>query len=79
MNCLLLRELSLQLVIRIWDTYFSELETFAVLHVYVCAAFMSKFSEQLKSLELENIMMFLKEPPTTDWTMDDIEMLLSQA
>jgi len=80
MNCLLMRELSLSLIIRMWDTYFSEhLESFSILHIYVCAAFLSRFSEELRQLEFQDIMLFLKNPTTQQWTPMDIEMLLSQA
>jgi hypothetical protein len=79
MNCLLMRELPLELVIRVWDTYMSELETFGIFHVYACAAFLARFSEELRQLEFQDIMLFLKNPPTSSWTTKDIELLLSQA
>ncbi len=79
MNCLLMRELPLQLVIRVWDTYLSELETFGIFHVYVCAAFLVRFSEDLRQVEFQDIMLFLKAPPTLNWSNKDIDLLLSQA
>jgi len=79
MNCLLMRELPLQLIIRIWDTYLSELETFGTFHVYVCAAFLAKFSDELKQVEFQDIMLFLNNPPTVSWTTKDVDVLLSQA
>jgi len=79
MNCLLLRELPMSLVIRIWDTYFTEKDGFASFHVYSSAAFLHKFSNDLKQLEFQDIMLFLKNPPTHHWKFQDIDMLLSQA
>lgn len=79
MNCLLMRELPLHLLIRVWDSYLSELENFSVFHIYVCAAFLAKFSKELKTLEFQDIMLFLKEPPTENWETKDIELILSQA
>lgn len=79
MNCLLMREFSLPLVIRIWDTYFSELESLGSFHIYVCAAFLHQFSKQLIQLEFQDIMLFLKSPPTDKWTWQDVEMMISQA
>jgi len=79
MNCLWIRELPLPLVIRIWDTYFAELETFSALHAYACAAFLCRFSEQLRRLDFQDIMLFLKNPPTQNWNFKEIEMILSQA
>lgn len=80
MNCLLVRELKLHLVTRLWDTYLSE-ETggFSSFHVYVCAAFLVSFSDELKRLNSEQMIMFLQNIPTKDWGVDKAENLLSQA
>lgn len=50
MNCKLLRELPFPLVVRMWDTYFSEPTGFEDFHVYVCAALLLKFSPTLKAM-----------------------------
>lgn len=47
MNCLLMRELPLKVVFRLWDTYMAEGESFGVLHVYVCAALLTQWSQAL--------------------------------
>ena len=48
MNCLLLRELPLKCIVRLWDTYLSE-ETggFENFHVYVCAVLLKTYKEKL--------------------------------
>ncbi|ONH70198.1 GTPase-activating protein gyp1 [Cyberlindnera fabianii] len=79
MNCLLMREISIQSTIRMWDTYLSETNGFSEFHVYVCAAFLVKWSEKLKQMDFQEIMMFLQDPPTKQWTEKDIELLLSEA
>lgn len=79
MNCLLMREVSVKNTIRMWDTYLSEVNGFSEFHVYVCAAFLVKWSDELKNMEFQEIMMFLQSPPTKDWTEKDIELLLSEA
>jgi len=79
MNCLLMRELPLKVVIRAWDTYLSEDDPFSSLHVYLCAAFLVKWSESIKSQDFQELMMFVQDLPTKDWTDKDIETLLSQA
>jgi len=79
MNCLLMRELPLPLVIRLFDTYCAELSTFSTLHVYVCAAFLHTFSDKLREVDFQEIMLFLKTPPTQNWGSKEMEMLLSQA
>jgi len=79
MNCLLMRELTLESICRVWDAYVSEGEAFPTLHVYVCAAFLVTFSAQLQTMDFQQIVMFLQNPPTASWSDDDVELLLSQA
>ena len=82
MNCLLMREISLPLIIRVWDTYLSEEsqgDGFRAYHVYVCAAFLMKFVSQLKQMDFQEIVIFLQKLPTEKWTIKDVETLLSQA
>ncbi|KAG8532554.1 uncharacterized protein KY384_002431 [Bacidia gigantensis] len=79
MNCLLMREVSVNSIIRMWDTYMAEEQGFSDFHLYVCAAFLVKWSDQLVKLEFQDIMMFLQSLPTTEWTEKDIELLLSEA
>lgn len=47
MNNLLTRELPLHCTIRLWDTYLAESDGFALFHLYVCAAFLLHWREQL--------------------------------
>ncbi|CAB4256267.1 similar to Saccharomyces cerevisiae YOR070C GYP1 Cis-golgi GTPase-activating protein (GAP) for the Rab family members Ypt1p (in vivo) and for Ypt1p, Sec4p, Ypt7p, and Ypt51p (in vitro) [Maudiozyma barnettii] len=48
-------------------------------HVFVCAAFLIKWSDMLCDMDFQGIITFLQNPPTKDWTETDIEMLLSEA
>ena len=93
MNCLLMRELSLDLILRVWDTYLAEhggsegaafsAETssdgFAVLHVYTCAALLMRYSSELRGMEFQDLVMFLQHLPTTGWSSKEVAELLSQA
>lgn len=80
MNCLLMRELSIGLIVRMWDAYLSETPLgFNIFHVYVCAAFLIKFSGDLKQKDFQEILLFLQNPPTTAWKEKDIELMLSEA
>lgn len=81
MNCFLLRELPLCAIIRLWDTYFSEENGgFENFHVYVCAVLLKTFRDKLLSLDgFHEIIMFLQNPPTTDWEESQVEPILSQA
>ncbi|ROT41394.1 GTPase-activating protein gyp1 [Sodiomyces alkalinus F11] len=79
MNCLLMREISVKNTIRMWDTYLAEEQGFSEFHLYVCAAFLVKWSDKLVRMDFQEIMMFLQSLPTKDWTEKDIELLLSEA
>ncbi|KAI8805461.1 rab-GTPase-TBC domain-containing protein [Cladochytrium replicatum] len=79
MNCLLMREISLKNTIRMWDTYQAETDGFSDFHLYVCAAFLVKWSDKLKKMEFQDIMMFLQSVPTSTWEEKDIEILLAEA
>ncbi|KAF2195865.1 GTPase activating protein-like protein GYP1 [Zopfia rhizophila CBS 207.26] len=79
MNCLLMREISVKNTIRMWDTYLAEDDGFSSFHLYVCAAFLVKWSDQLQKMDFQEVMMFLQALPTREWTEKDIELLLSEA
>ncbi|KAI4151011.1 MAG: hypothetical protein LQ340_003746 [Diploschistes diacapsis] len=79
MNCLLMREVNVRCTIRMWDTYMAEEQGFSEFHLYVCAAFLVKWTEPLIKMDFQEIMMFLQALPTRDWTEKDIELLLSEA
>lgn len=52
---------------------------FSEFHLYVCAAFLVKWSDKLVKMDFQEIMMFLQSLPTREWTEKDIELLLSEA
>lgn len=47
MNNLLTRELPLKCSIRLWDTYLAESDCFATFQLYVCAAFLLHWRQEL--------------------------------
>jgi hypothetical protein len=57
----------------------AEEQGFSEFHLYVCAAFLVKWSDRLVKMDFQEIMMFLQSLPTRDWTEKDIELLLSEA
>mmetsp|Transcript_8274 Transcript_8274/g.9204 ORF Transcript_8274/g.9204 Transcript_8274/m.9204 type:complete len:490 (+) Transcript_8274:53-1522(+) len=77
MNCLLMREMPLQLIIRLWDTYMAEGENFPKLHVYVCAALLNKWSKEIQEKDFQDTMIFLQHLPTEKWSDDDVQLLIS--
>ena len=80
MNNLLIRELPLKCIIRLWDSYHSEIEGFAHFHVYVCASFLLWWSEDLRNQpDFQHSLLLLQNLPTQNWTEDQIERLLAKA
>ena len=57
----------------------AEDQGFSSFHLYVCAAFLVKWSPQLLKMDFQAIMMFLQALPTKEWTEKDVELLLSEA
>ncbi|ORX34797.1 rab-GTPase-TBC domain-domain-containing protein [Kockovaella imperatae] len=80
MNCLLMREISVKGTIRMWDTYLAEgTDAFSQFHLYVCSALLVKFSDRLREMDFQEMIIFLQCLPTSSWTDHDIELLLSEA
>eukprot|EP00301_Raphidiophrys_heterophryoidea_P002236 c11046_g1_i2.p1 GENE.c11046_g1_i2~~c11046_g1_i2.p1 ORF type:complete len:339 (+),score=73.42 c11046_g1_i2:551-1567(+) len=79
MNCLLVRELPMRLVLRLWDTYLSDPEHLAVFHVYVCAAILIHWADRLKTLEFQELLTFLQNLPTNSWQASDMDVITAQA
>ena len=80
MNCLLMREMSVKSIIRIWDTYLAEgADAFSDFHPFVCAVLLHKWSAELQQMDFQSIIMFLQSLPTQDWSDEDAELLLSEA
>ena len=80
MNCLLLRELPLTCIMRLWDTYLSEERSgFEHFHVYVCTVLLIKYKEALLGMEFSDLLTFLQDLPTKTWGEEEVEPVLSQA
>ncbi|EJD52557.1 RabGAP/TBC [Auricularia subglabra TFB-10046 SS5] len=79
MNCLLMREISVRNTIRMWDTYLVRPDAFSQFHLYVCCAFLVKWSDKLRKMDFQGIIMFLQSLPTQGWTDHDVQLLLSEA
>jgi hypothetical protein len=77
--CLLVREFPLKVGLRLFDTYISDEQGFSVLHIYVCAALLLKWSIKLKKMNFTDIMLFLQSMPTKDWSEKDIEIIIAEA
>ena len=80
MNCFLIREFPVNLILRLWDAYFSEEKGFSEFHLYVCACLLLTFSEKLKAMtEFQELIVFLQNLPTSNWRIEDMDMLLAKS
>ncbi|XP_055609251.1 TBC1 domain family member 22B [Uranotaenia lowii] len=80
MNNLLTRELPLYCTIRLWDTYLAESDGFAVFQLYVCAAFLLHWREQLlQERDFQGLMLLLQNLPTHSWMDSHIGILVAEA
>ncbi|EJT97395.1 RabGAP/TBC [Dacryopinax primogenitus] len=79
MNCLLMRELSVENTIRMWDTYMVGSQAFSQFHLFVCTAFLLTWSRQLLEMDFQGMLMFLQSLPTQDWGDRNIEELMGKA
>ncbi|ELP94131.1 hypothetical protein EIN_185080 [Entamoeba invadens IP1] len=80
-NCFLLRELSPEQGMRLWDTYLSDDDGngFSHFHVYVCVSLIEKYKAKLMKMEFAEAMQFLQNIPSRSWSGQDMEELISRA
>jgi len=79
MNCLLVREFSVPMLFRLWDTYLSHHSKIAVSHVYVCAAMMTAMSRKIIGLSHAEFVMKMQAIDPDGWTPNEMEMIIAQA
>lgn len=80
LNNLLTREVPLSCSIRLWDTYLAESDNIATFLLFVCAAFLLHWRQELIGEEdFQGIMFKLQNLPTTNWNDQDIGFLLAEA
>eukprot|EP00917_Polyrhabdina_sp_WS-2016_P013639 GHVP01029852.1.p1 GENE.GHVP01029852.1~~GHVP01029852.1.p1 ORF type:complete len:352 (+),score=61.45 GHVP01029852.1:2-1057(+) len=79
-SCLLIREIPLRHIIRMWDTYISEgKESFSIFHPYVCTAFLRYWKEEVLKRGFCEIILLLQNPPVEKLEDKEIETILSEA
>ncbi|QCD88479.1 TBC1 domain family member 22B-like [Vigna unguiculata] len=78
-NCLLIREIPFHLITRLWDTYLAEGDDLPDFLIYIFASFLLTWSDKLQKFDFQELVMFLQNLPTENWTHQELEMVLSQA
>jgi hypothetical protein len=80
MNNLLMRELPLRCTIRLWDTYLSEPDGCGSVLLYVCAAFLRHWRDQLiRQKDFQGLMLLLQNLPTQNWESSEIGLIVAEA
>lgn len=80
MNNLLMREIPLNCTIRLWDTYHAEPFGFSDFHLYVCTAFLRRYSKEiLAEKDFQGLMLLLQNLPTKTMKANDVTLLTAEA
>ena len=78
-NCLLVREFSMDLVFRLWDNYISNILKISSMHIYTCAAFLEILSPRIISLPHADFIIAIQSIPNDSWHLEDMEEIIAQA
>ena len=78
MNCLLVREFHLPMLLRVWDLYLSQVTKIATTHVFVCAAMLAVLSPKIRE-NPDECVIFMQQLNNDSWTYDELETILAQA
>ena len=77
--CLMLREVPLNLSIKLIDYYLVEEYPPSELCLYLALALLLRYSKKVKELQREQIIIYLQSLPTAEWGEQDIQLLVSEA
>jgi len=81
-NNLLMRELPLRSIVRLWDSYFAENgpDERSSLHLFVCSAFLIHWKRLLlEQCDFQGLMLTVQGLPTSGWGDSEIAELLAKA
>ncbi|OHS96010.1 TBC domain containing protein [Tritrichomonas foetus] len=79
MNCLLVREFSMSIVFRLWDSYLCRHQRISTGHVFICAAMLTILSGRLINLNHTDFIIEIQSIDPKSWTVNDMEMIIAQA
>jgi len=79
-SCFLVRELPLPCLVRVWDAYMSVEKEFVLdYHGCLCAVLLCNFSSTLQKMNFDEILFFLKDIPTKEWKLSQMDSLLAKS
>ena len=78
-STMLLRMFSVNVGIRMFDTFIAAGSSFPDLMICIFIAVMEKYAKRLMSMKFEELMSFLQNLPTKNWEEDELEMTIAEA
>ena len=78
-TCLLLRQFTSRVGMRLYDTYLSDETNYSTLCLYIMAAIVLKYSKKFKKMNFEEMMIFQQNMPTREWTEEDLSNIIAEA
>jgi TBC1 domain family member 2 len=78
-SVLMLREFRLPLVVKLWDALLGQVDGFGSFLVYLSAALIVNWRDELLAMEFADIVVHLLHMPTGSWSDQDVNFLLAQA
>ena len=77
--CLLVREFSVQNSMLIWDSYVALDDTFPRYHLFVCAQLVMFSSDEIKRMDMYNIVNHMQSMPCENWSSSQLRNLLDES
>lgn len=78
-TCLLLRQFTIKICLRLFDTYLAVENNYFGFCLYILAAIILKFSKKFKKMGFEEMMIFQQNMPTKEWTEEDLSTIIAEA
>ncbi len=78
-TCLLLRQFSVKIGLRLFDTYIADESNYFNFIMYILAAIILKYSRKFKKMKFEEMMIFQQNMPTKDWSEEDLSTVIAEA
>ncbi|ELP93876.1 hypothetical protein EIN_177730 [Entamoeba invadens IP1] len=81
LTCCLSREFSIKVILRLWDSFlaFENGLGFSTLNMFCCLSLLERYKATLLTKSFTDLIYFLQNLPTQDWTDDDVMNLVTQA
>jgi hypothetical protein len=78
-TCLLLRQFSVKIGLRLFDTYIADDGKYFNFVMFILAAIILKFSKKFKKMRFEDMMLFQQNMPTKEWSEEDLATVIAEA